>query len=152
MSISGNPSGSLGSGSGVSLSGNPSKGNLSVGSTNAGNGGYLKSHSHSYQRPTFNGRADSDDGRCSRGENGTSTGNAFSGPNGHNHGLNGNPGRGNLSASLSASVSVGRGTLGVSGNITDNRSITVTDTFSVCLLYTSPSPRDGLLSRMPSSA
>ena len=24
--------------------------------------------------------------------------------------------------------------------------------FSVCLLYTSPSPRDGLLSRMPSSA
>ena len=26
------------------------------------------------------------------------------------------------------------------------------DFFSVCLLYTSPSPRDGLLSRMPSSA
>ena len=25
-------------------------------------------------------------------------------------------------------------------------------TFVVCLLYTSPSPRDGLLSRMPSSA
>ena len=24
--------------------------------------------------------------------------------------------------------------------------------FSACLLYTSPSPRDGLLSRMPSSA
>ena len=24
--------------------------------------------------------------------------------------------------------------------------------YSVCLLYTSPSPRDGLLSRMPSSA
>ena len=24
--------------------------------------------------------------------------------------------------------------------------------FSTCLLYTSPSPRDGLLSRMPSSA
>ena len=24
--------------------------------------------------------------------------------------------------------------------------------FKVCLLYTSPSPRDGLLSRMPSSA
>ena len=31
--------------------------------------------------------------------------------------------------------------------------ITVTgDTPMVCLLYTSPSPRDGLLSRMPSSA
>ena len=27
-----------------------------------------------------------------------------------------------------------------------------THTYSVCLLYTSPSPRDGLLSRMPSSA
>ena len=26
------------------------------------------------------------------------------------------------------------------------------DTFHGCLLYTSPSPRDGLLSRMPSSA
>ena len=26
------------------------------------------------------------------------------------------------------------------------------DLFEICLLYTSPSPRDGLLSRMPSSA
>ena len=26
------------------------------------------------------------------------------------------------------------------------------ETFYACLLYTSPSPRDGLLSRMPSSA
>ena len=31
------------------------------------------------------------------------------------------------------------------GNLTGNR-------LSTCLLYTSPSPRDGLLSRMPSSA
>ena len=29
---------------------------------------------------------------------------------------------------------------------------TATDLVSDCLLYTSPSPRDGLLSRMPSSA
>ena len=28
----------------------------------------------------------------------------------------------------------------------------VDDQFATCLLYTSPSPRDGLLSRMPSSA
>ena len=28
----------------------------------------------------------------------------------------------------------------------------VCDRFNLCLLYTSPSPRDGLLSRMPSSA
>ena len=27
-----------------------------------------------------------------------------------------------------------------------------TGCFDICLLYTSPSPRDGLLSRMPSSA
>ena len=28
----------------------------------------------------------------------------------------------------------------------------ITDKLGICLLYTSPSPRDGLLSRMPSSA
>ena len=33
------------------------------------------------------------------------------------------------------------------GKIEDNGS-----TYNSCLLYTSPSPRDGLLSRMPSSA
>ena len=34
-------------------------------------------------------------------------------------------------------------------SITDNA---IDDVYKVCLLYTSPSPRDGLLSRMPSSA
>ena len=39
------------------------------------------------------------------------------------------------------------------GEIThDDESITVNGHRIVCLLYTSPSPRDGLLSRMPSSA
>ena len=33
----------------------------------------------------------------------------------------------------------------VSGNKIDKK-------YDICLLYTSPSPRDGLLSRMPSSA
>ena len=33
------------------------------------------------------------------------------------------------------------------GGRIDNQAV-----FSICLLYTSPSPRDGLLSRMPSSA
>ena len=41
-------------------------------------------------------------------------------------------------------------------NITSTVATTVTDTADpvtvTCLLYTSPSPRDGLLSRMPSSA
>ena len=33
-----------------------------------------------------------------------------------------------------------------------NRSATLLNELITCLLYTSPSPRDGLLSRMPSSA
>ena len=33
-----------------------------------------------------------------------------------------------------------------------NQAITLLDRCNICLLYTSPSPRDGLLSRMPSSA
>ena len=34
----------------------------------------------------------------------------------------------------------------------DNRDVGKSTWFGNCLLYTSPSPRDGLLSRMPSSA
>ena len=34
----------------------------------------------------------------------------------------------------------------------DNKLWPACQTFDACLLYTSPSPRDGLLSRMPSSA
>ena len=41
----------------------------------------------------------------------------------------------------------------VFAKITDIKSsIDIVDVFRPCLLYTSPSPRDGLLSRMPSSA
>ena len=36
--------------------------------------------------------------------------------------------------------------------ITLESGITTFDHADICLLYTSPSPRDGLLSRMPSSA
>ena len=58
---------------------------------------------------------------------------------------NNNPG--NLTGSTKRAIS--RGALGVDygGN---NIYPTMQDGF--CLLYTSPSPRDGLLSRMPSSA
>ena len=42
------------------------------------------------------------------------------------------------------------GTLNVGGNITSNNFGNTM--YITCLLYTSPSPRDGLLSRMPSSA
>ena len=34
----------------------------------------------------------------------------------------------------------------------DRESLIKLNNFKICLLYTSPSPRDGLLSRMPSSA
>ena len=34
----------------------------------------------------------------------------------------------------------------------NNETFEVIDVYEDCLLYTSPSPRDGLLSRMPSSA
>ena len=37
-------------------------------------------------------------------------------------------------------------------DLTDRKLIAACATFAPCLLYTSPSPRDGLLSRMPSSA
>ena len=36
--------------------------------------------------------------------------------------------------------------------VTVAKEIELADKFENCLLYTSPSPRDGLLSRMPSSA
>ena len=38
------------------------------------------------------------------------------------------------------------------GSITENNLFTIAEKNRICLLYTSPSPRDGLLSRMPSSA
>ena len=37
-------------------------------------------------------------------------------------------------------------------NFVDRQVINVLAQYIICLLYTSPSPRDGLLSRMPSSA
>ena len=39
----------------------------------------------------------------------------------------------------------------IDGIVSDESGIK-NDIYSICLLYTSPSPRDGLLSRMPSSA
>ena len=42
--------------------------------------------------------------------------------------------------------------IGEPGTQLTMRTFHVGGTASVCLLYTSPSPRDGLLSRMPSSA
>ena len=59
-----------------------------------------------------------------------------------------------------ANLTFNGSTLAVTGAITASTSITATNnlitngnfTISTCLLYTSPSPRDATLSRMPSSA
>ena len=56
---------------------------------------------------------------------------------------------GNSSANVSYSANTPWGT-GKSVNLNNNSYITVDD--GTCLLYTSPSPRDATLSRMPSSA
>ena len=37
-------------------------------------------------------------------------------------------------------------------NLKNTESYIIYDIYNICLLYTSPSPRDGLLPRMPSSA
>ena len=68
-----------------------------------------------------------------------------------------------LTKATGATLTMARGTQfsssvnGTSYNFVNNADLTITPvdgvyTFSNCLLYTSPSPRDGLLSRMPSSA
>ena len=38
------------------------------------------------------------------------------------------------------------------GKLAEDQAVRFTANSIICLLYTSPSPRDGLLSRMPSSA
>ena len=57
------------------------------------------------------------------------------------------------SAKLDTNISIS-GTLGVTGELTLATHMIMgdNDKIKICLLYTSPSPRDGLLSRMPSSA
>ena len=53
---------------------------------------------------------------------------------------------GDLTAAMSDAIGCGNATRGVhGGGLTPSK-------VNTCLLYTSPSPRDGLLSRMPSSA
>ena len=57
-----------------------------------------------------------------------------------------------LSGNSNTGITTGA-TTGVSGLLSEGFSFDGTnDYISTCLLYTSPSPRDGLLSRMPSSA
>ena len=134
LSINGNVNANKGSGSGVNLNGSPDRGNMNV-QGHSVSWNQMPWHGHNYDRPNYGGRADSDDGTVSRGANNTSTGGSGGG-GGHNHGLGGQPNRGNLGASLnlnisaghnlslngnpqySGGVSAGKGNLAVSGNPT----------------------------------
>ena len=116
LALTGNPTAVLGSGFSINITGNPDKGNLNTAnhtvSTNE-----MPSHTHSYQRASFNGRADWDDGSCSRGYNSANTG-GKGGSQGHQHNMSGNPGRGNLGTSISGNVTSGQGNLAINGNPT----------------------------------
>lgn len=105
LAINGNINANKGSGSGVNLNGSPDRGNMNVqGHTISWN--QMPHHGHNYDRPNYGGRADSDDGTVSRGANNTSTGGS-GGNGGHNHGLGGQPNRGNMGASLSLNIAAG---------------------------------------------
>ena len=59
-------------------------------------------------------------------------------------------GRSNVGKSSLLNMLVGRNSLAKTSSTPGKTQLL--NHFDVCLLYTSPSPRDGLLSRMPSSA
>ena len=52
----------------------------------------------------------------------------------------------------SANINLGIGTGSTTNAFIENNLNQIKDHINICLLYTSPSPRDRLLSRMPSSA
>ena len=114
LGLTGNPTAVLGSGFSINITGNPSPGNLKA-ANHAVSQNQMPSHTHSYQRATFNGRADWDDGSCSRGHQTVNTG-GRGGGQGHQHNMNGNPGRGNLGTSISGNLTSGRGNLAINGN------------------------------------
>lgn len=113
LSINGNVNANKGSGSGVNLNGSPDRGNMNV-QGHSVSWNQMPWHGHNYDRPNYGGRADSDDGTVSRGANNTSTGGSGGG-GGHNHGLGGQPNRGNLGANLSLNISAGHN-LSINGN------------------------------------
>ena len=57
-----------------------------------------------------------------------------------------------LAVAEAGSLTAAGRALGMSQPTVGRRIRALEDHFGTCLLYTSPSPRDGLLSRMPSSA
>lgn len=114
LSLQGNPTGNFSSGFSININGSPDRGNMNV-QGHAISWNQMPWHGHNYDRPSYNGRADSDDGTVSRNAGNTSTGGSGGG-GGHNHGLGGQPNKGNLSGGYSGNVSVGRGNMNVGGN------------------------------------
>ena len=57
-----------------------------------------------------------------------------------------------LTPAMAASAELAFKEASDSGSLLGGEKISIVRADSTCLLYTSPSPRDGLLSRMPSSA
>ena len=114
LALNGSPTATLGSGFAININGAPGKGNLFTGH-HAVSVGETAHHAHNYQRATFNGRADWDDGSCSRGYQGVNTA-GEGGNQGHTHNVNGVPDKGNLGASASGDISAGPGNLAINGN------------------------------------
>lgn len=110
LAINGSPTANLSSGFSVN------KGNLSV-SSHTLSTAQIPTHDHNYQRPNYNGIADTDDGKLSRDSSGTQTG-TRGGSGSHSHSLNGNP-------SVSGSISTGKGNLAINGNPQYSGSISV---------------------------
>ena len=114
LALNGSPTATLGSGFSININGAPGKGNLFTGHHSV-SVGETAHHAHNYQRATFNGRADWDDGSCSRGYQGVNTA-GEGGNQGHTHNVNGVPDKGNLGASVSGDITAGPGNLAINGN------------------------------------
>ena len=131
LALNGDPTAALGSGFAFNINGNPGKGNLFTGHHGL-TIGELASHAHQYQRANFNGRADWDDGSCSRSHSYIASGNT-GGNQGHTHYVNGEPDKGNLGVSAvdPTDITASKGNLAINGNPQVNGDITTVSNLSV---------------------
>ena len=131
LALNGNPNASLGSGFSFTVNGSPGKGNLFTGHHGLTEG-ELASHAHQYQRANFNGRADWDDGSCSRSHSYIASGNT-GGNQGHTHFVNGEPSVGNLGVSAvdPTDISSSRGDMEINGNPQVSGGITTSTSLNI---------------------
>ena len=114
LALNGSPTATLGSDFQININGAPGVGNLFTGHHGL-TISELASHAHQYQRANFNGRADWDDGSCSRSHSFIPSGNT-GGNAGHTHYVNGTPDKGNLAGGYSGDISAGKGNMAITGN------------------------------------